>query len=329
MTELLPKLRGDRPRGGAWLFRAAILSVAVAATARAEWKQTETSVAWEAEGRTAWRFSFNAAKGKPFFQPVAVGGTDLTMFQPEDHPWHYALWFSWKYINGANYWEESRETGRAEGRTAWALPRIESRTDGSATIRLELEYRHPSGRVDLREERVLEVGAPDTQGGFTIDWVGKFTAGPEGAVLDRTPMPGEPDGRVNGGYAGLSVRLAPAPLAMRMVTTAGAVESFVQNRARPAAVAAAANFARDGRPVGGIAILSAPGNSGPQAPWYLIDAGEMRFMCAAILAPAVKKLAPGESWTLRYRVAVHPGEWTPEALRAAMAEWEPQRGESR
>lgn len=326
-VECVVPARTERARRSrsTWLLLAVLLTT----SAHAEWKQTETSLAWESDGRTAWRFSFDTAKGKPFFQPVAVKGTDLTMFQPEDHPWHYALWFSWKYINGANYWEESRETGRAEGRTDWAAPRIETRPDGSVTILMELEYRHPSGRVDLKEARRLEISAPDATGAFAIDWTAEFIAGPEGAVLDRTPMPGEPDGRVNGGYAGLSVRLAPAPLAMRMVTTEGPVGPFVQNRARPAAAAAAANFSHEGRPAGGIAILSAPANSGPNAPWYLIDAGAMRFMCAAVLAPAVKTLAPGESWTLRYRVAVHSGEWTPESLRAAVAEWKPQRETSR
>ena len=298
------------------------LALANAVTARAEWRRTDTSIAWEQDGAVAWRFHFDPAKGKPFFQPIAVGGTDLTMFQPEDHPWHYALWFSWKYINGANYWEESRETGRAEGQTRWGNPRTETRPDGGATILLDLEYAHPSGRIDLKERRRLEISRPDGAGGFTLDWSAEFTAGPEGAVLDRTPMPGEPDGRVNGGYAGLSVRLAPPPLAMKMVTSGGPVDQFTQNRARPSAPAAAANFYRDGSPVGGVAFLSATANGGERAPWYLIDNGVMRFMCAAILAPAVKKLGPGEGWTLRYRVAVHGGEWTPEALRDAVAKWD-------
>lgn len=102
----------------------------------------------------------------------------------------------------------------------------------------------------------------------------------------------------------------------------GVVGDFVQSRARPAAAAAAASFKQDGEPAGGIAILSHSDNSGERAPWYLIDAGAMRFMCAAVLAPAVRRLAPGERWALRYRVVVQPGEWTPEALTAAWRAWE-------
>src|SRR5688500_19719288 len=41
--------------------------------------------------------------------------------------------------------------------------------------------------------------------------------------LDRTPMPGEPNGAVNGGYAGLSARLAAAPVTMTVMSTEGPV----------------------------------------------------------------------------------------------------------
>ena len=85
-----------------------------------------------------WQLSFDPAKGKPFFHPVSVnGGTSLTNFRPEDHPWHYGLWFSWKLINGANYWEENRETGRAQGGDA--LEPAEDRDEAMAVRRLYLK----------------------------------------------------------------------------------------------------------------------------------------------------------------------------------------------
>lgn len=315
---------GPDGAGASRRLTAILVSCLTLASAHAEWQKTDTSLAWVQDGQVAWRFNHDAAKGKPFFQPISVKGTDLTMFQPEDHPWHYAFWFSWKYINGANYWEEDRATGRAEGRTKWSQPQVNAQRNGAATIVMDVEYMHPSGRVDLKEKRRIEVSRVGKDGGYTIDWTADFTAGPEGAVLDRTPMPGEPDGRVNGGYAGLSVRLAPPPLVMKMVTSAGPVDQFVQNRARPNAAAAAANFLKDNQPVGGIAFLSARANSGEHAPWYLIDNGVMRFMCSAVLAPAVKKLGPGEKYSLRYRVAVRSDGWTPETLKAAVGKWDSQ-----
>jgi hypothetical protein len=293
-----------------------------ASPVRADWQRTDTTVAWTAKGKVVWQFSFDPAKGKAFFHPVTVGGgPSLTNFKPVDHPWHYALWFSWKYINGVNYWEEDRQTGRANGKTSWASPQIATRADGSATIRLNVSYTHPTGRADLTEVRTLAVSAPDESGKYTIDWSADFTAGPEGAELARTPMPGEPGGQVNGGYAGLSVRLAAAPLAIAMVTTESAVKEFVKGRARPNSPAVGCNLSDAGRSVGAIALLSAPENIAPNSPWYLIDSNEMRFACAAVLAPQVRKLPPQGAWKMRYRIVVGPEAWTPASLREALASW--------
>jgi hypothetical protein len=287
---------------------------------RAEWRQDATSLAWIDGSRVVWAFNFEPTAGKPYFHPLTVGGeTPLTESRPADHPWHYGLWLSWKLINGANYWEEDRTTGRPEGATHWSPPVIELHPDGRATIRLELTYTHPSGRVDLVERRELCISAPAADGSYAIDWTSHFTAGSEGALLDRTPMPGEPNGRVNGGYAGLGLRAAPPPLAMSVVTTNGAVTSFEQDRARPAASALACNITdAAGVPIGGIAIFSNPANAGENAPWYVASTPHMRFTCAAVLAPKPIALAPGATLALRYRIALRRTPWTPEAL-AAMA----------
>jgi hypothetical protein len=103
---------------------------------------------------------------------------------------------------------ESRQR-QAAGATRWSAPTIDARPDGSARITMRLTYARPTGEVDLTEARVLDVSAPASDGSYTIDWSMRFTAGKDSAVLDRTPMPGEPNGVINGGYAGLSARLAP------------------------------------------------------------------------------------------------------------------------
>ena len=295
----------------------------LSAAPRTDWVRDDTSLAWRVGSQTVWKFSFDPKYGKPFFDPLApVGGPSLTNFKPEDHPWHYGLWFSWKYINEANYWEENRTTGKAEGLTSWEPPAIETQADGRASIRMALRYIHPSGRVDLTETRTLQISAPDPAGGFTIDWRSIFTAGPAGAVLDRTPMPDEPNGQFNGGYAGLGARLASAPLVMTLVTPEGPVTEFARNRARPDANAVAANFSEGGATVGAVAVLSHPANLGDrQQPWYLINDPTMRFLDPAILGPAVRRLSAGETWDLRYRIAVRRDAWTPDTLGAAAADW--------
>jgi hypothetical protein len=147
-------------------------------------------------------------------------------------------------------------------------------------------------------------------------------------TLDRTPMPGEPNGAVNGGYAGLSIRLAASPLTMAVTSTEGPVAEFVRDRARPWASAVGASFAQDGADVGAVAILTDAANAGTnaesKAPWYVINAPapqDFRFLCAAILAPAPRTIPAGGELRLRYRVALRRAAWTPEALDAALRQW--------
>jgi hypothetical protein len=234
------------------------------------------------------------------------------------------LWFSWKYINGVNYWEENQETGRSDGLTEWRMPlptTARPNPEELTAIFLDLAYQHPSGRTDLTEKRQLLVSRPAADGSYWIDWQSNFVAGPEGALLDRTPMPGEPNGQVNGGYAGLGLRLAPPPLAISFVTSEGPVDTFVESRARPNAAAVAANFRDGDRDVGGIAVISDPANSGALAPWYIVDNEKlpMRFFCAAVLGPKPIQLEPKAVLRLQYRVALRPQAWTPESLKELAA----------
>ncbi len=302
---------------------ALVLSVIAFAptTARAEWVRDSVSIAWVSGGNTLWRFSFDPKNGKVFFNPVGATGESLTNFKPSDHPWHYGLWFSWKYINHINYWEEDRVSGQAAGLTRWDTPKIEARRDGSAKIEVNVRYSRSTGETDMTEVRVLNVSAPKADGSFTIDWDMRFTVGKDSVELDRTAMPGEPRGAVNGGYAGLSVRLAP--LDMSVMSTDGAVTDFPGSRARPNAAAVAGNFKDGEKQIGGIAILNDASNNQEKGPWYIInqERDKFRFICAAILAPAIKHLPAGGKLNLKYRVAVKPGAWSQDDLNQALKDW--------
>lgn len=301
-----------------WIRRSAIVAAwsSFVLLARGDWQRTDTSVAWREGTNVLWQFNFDLSKGKPFFHPLSAGGAELTNFKPEDHPWHYGLWFSWKYINKANYWEEDQRTGLAQGKTRWTTPSIDTRPDGSAVIVLDVTYTHPSGRVDLSERRELNMTVPGPDGSFTIDWKSRFTAGSAGAELDRTPMPNEPGGQINGGYAGLGLRMASAPLEFSALCSTGAITRFTNDRSRPTAAAVAFNFRHNARDVGGIAIFSDGQSSRNEAPWYIVNSQQMRFGCAAVLAPKIITLASNESWNLHYQIAVRSTSWTVEALQA-------------
>lgn len=295
-----------------------------------EWQRDATSIALRSGTNVVWRFSFDPDKGKPYFHPLSVpGGPSLTNFKPEDHPWHYGLWFSWKYINRTdstnhvNYWEEDRATGNAQGKTRWTSPIIKTTAQGGATVQLDLSYINPSNQVDMTERREIMVSAPAADGSYTINWKAHFVVGDTAVVLERTPMPGEPGGQTNGGYAGLAFRMAGLPLNVSMLTPDGAVTNFISDRARPAASAVGCNFTQGAEAVGSVAILSDPGNAGEKAPWYLIDDHQrtFRFACAAILAPKPLSFPAGGQFDLNYCVCVQRQPWTPGSLRAAQAQW--------
>jgi hypothetical protein len=296
--------------------------------ASAEWQRDLVSISWVKGTNVFWRFSFDPTKGKPFFHPVApAGGTPLTNFKPSDHPWHYGLWFSWKYINHpgetnhVNYWEEDRTTGNAQGKTSWKTPTIRTKSDGSATIQMNLSYINPSKAVDMTEARELKISAPAADGSFVIDWTARFTVGKQDVILDRTPMLGEPDGQVNGGYAGLAARMIPLPVTMSAVTTAGPVEQYVSNRARPNAAAVACNFSDGTRDLGGLAFFSDPANTGGEAPWYIVSSQQMPFICESLLAPKPRAVAAHAKFDLHYRIAVSPKAWTQSELQSLQTAW--------
>ena len=279
---------------------------------------TSNQFALVRDGRVVWSFHCDPSKStKPYFDPVCVaGGPSLTWASPPDHKWHYGLWFSWKFINGVNYWEET--AGKSQGETFWSVPEIEQRADGGAVIVCEFGYRPtPANAPVLREKRKVSVSAPGADGAYHMDWVQMFTAGSQAVTLDRTPLPGEPEGKGWGGYAGLSVRYSKSFTEMRTVaSTVGRVPRGEDGRLDVTAAAAEQNGVIDGKPYG-IALLSHPSN--PRAPgdWYPIETPGLPFyyLNAAFLLKSAYTLKPGEKLTLRYRVHVHPGRWDSEKLR--------------
>src|SRR5262249_50418435 len=144
-------------------------------SARADWEKTATSVAWKANGKVLWRFSFDPEKGKSYFDPVSAGGPAFTNFKPVDHPWHYGLWFSLKYLNPpatkhVNYGKEDRQPGPSQGKTAWKPPTIETKPDGSAVIKMELTYTSTkSSQVDMTETREIVLSAPAPDNSYSMD----------------------------------------------------------------------------------------------------------------------------------------------------------------
>ena len=281
------------------------------------WRRDAGAVALLSQGHIVWQFNFGTNATKPYFHPVGlVDGLALTADRPSDHPWHRGLWFSWKYLNGVNYWEEDPKTGRAQGRTEWDEPEVETLADFSARISMNVSYVPPGEPPVLKERRVVTVSSPDSEGRYHLDWAATFIAQSKNVLLDRTPLPGEPGGQAWGGYAGLSVRFTTSMEGPQAVAGDGPV-TFAGGRYRGKAPAMDYSGVVDQREAG-IAILDCSANLNSPSPWYAIAENSFRYFTPAVICYQPYTLKAGQTLSLRYRIIVHPGRWSAERLRTVL-----------
>ncbi len=271
------------------------------------WKQTDHSLALSRGPIVVWQFNYKREEGKPYFHPITVAGSSaLTDLRPADHPWHRALWFSWKYINGVLYWEEDPKTGKAPGETELTDIKATARADHSAHFELALKYHPPGKPAVLTEKRTLDVSPPAADGAYFIDWLGVFTAGDTDVRLDRTPILGQPNGVSYGGYAGLSLRLAPALRGWQFADSEGPVNTASKD----------ARWMSFAGPIGqgksaAIIVLDHPKSFRHPAPWYLI--GSMPYFSPAVLYREPYTLPARKSITLKYRILFQPAAFDRDA----------------
>lgn len=289
-------------------------AMAHAQTKSLQWQRGTDTVALLQSGKPVWQFHYAPSLTKTYFSPVALpGGSDLTWLSPKDHPHHLALFFSWKYLDHVNYWEEP--AGIPEGRTRWTNVKVETRRDYSARITLDLQYCPNNGTVDvLTEKRTIAISRPAPYGAYFMDWDMEFTAGNGDVVLDRTPPDTAPDGNARGGYAGLSVRLARDLTDPKIEATAP-VGVLANKRYGFAAAAADFNGIIDGGEAG-IAFFDHPSNARYPTRWYGIMDGSVPFwyINASLLQLESYTLRAHATLGLRYRVFVHPGRWDSSRL---------------
>lgn len=280
----------------------------------------QKSIALTNNAKTIWKFNYGKETSKPFFHPVSlVDGTVLTEDRPSDHPWHHALWFTWKFINGVNFWEENRE-GISKGKTDWSNVKVTPQTDNSAKITLDLTYNIRGQKPILSEKRAMTVSPPDKNGVYYIDWTSKFTACSDIDVkLDRTPIPGEPGGRAWGGYAGLSVRMNGKGEKWE-VTTEKQPITFEKGTYRGKAQSMEFSGMFDGKPAG-IAILDNPDNLNAPTPWYSIAGKPMKYFGPAVICHKPHTIAAGKTLELKYRVIIHPQKWNAENLKSQLKKY--------
>jgi hypothetical protein len=278
--------------------------IALSSETALRWQRDEGSLALLSGTQTLWQLNFCKSEEKPYFHPLNLAdGTTLTALRLPDHPWHRGLWWSWKYINGVNYWEEDKKTGQSRGLTELMNTEVDPAANFSARVKMQILYHLPAQPPVLREARLLDMSAPDAQGNYRIDWSSSFTSGTTDLIFDRTPPK-----NYSGGYAGLSCRLAAACRGWNFTGSdgvSGAMELYGRNESW-----------MDVSHGGGIAIFDHPSNLRHPSCWY--PNMQMPFFSPALLFQWPVTIGPGFTLTLRYRVLVHSAPLDRAALDA---EW--------
>ena len=278
------------------------LAASSGAKAAINLEKTPTGVRMLRDGALLWNFEIDTPEGRPFFHPLNLpSGKPLTDARPADHVWHLGYWFSWKFINGVNYWEpgDKARTGvEPHGRTRVTKQSVA--LDGLACIvRLELDYApRASGKIALKESRTVTIDPPDPKGGYTITTRHAFTA-VEDVTLDRTPPHGSTAaGKWGGGYAGATLRLDSAQAASLAV-----VHGFAGG-ASPADVTGKETTSVDFTdPATGEGVTFTQLLAPPSAKFYVWP--DKRMVNPSPVYDAPLSLKTGTKLTLAYRLSVH------------------------
>jgi hypothetical protein len=263
------------------------------------------------DGTVALRYAYGQDLApKPFLYPLAVPhGGNFGAFRPTDHMWHRGLWFTWKFVNGANYWEEGQDP-QGYQHTLRAPDVTVEDFGASFTLSTELEWRDRDN-LTLREQRRIRY-TPGSEV-HTLDWDVRQTA-QQDLLIDRTPY------TTWGGYGGLVLR---APQSLRHQTLLfpdGTQKDYVAGEPNQWCDLTGQ---MDGGPelYGGVAFLDHPENPRHPVPMYARTRPLDNFMNAAILFHEPMTLKEGEVLHLRYRVLIHNGKGDADRLNQAWEEY--------
>jgi hypothetical protein len=242
-----------------------------------------------------WKYVYSG-KPKPYFHPLSTpSGHVLTNFEPHDHFWHRGLWFTIKFINGENFWEERPPFGTQRTLTP---PTVAPGVEGSLSVFSALDWVRPDEKTAVIHEQRLFTYRPIDATSYAFDFT--FILKPKvDVLLDRTAF------TTWGGYGGLTFRGnrnwqetrllfsdgttsdRPTPKLARWCDLSGKLDGGVGQ-------------------TGGVAMFDHPDNPRHPTPWYG-STGPGHYFNAAFLFNEPMTLDADEKLALRYRVLVHDG----------------------
>jgi len=215
-----------------------------------------------------------------------------------------------------NYWEwaEPRKPGEKEldpngvpaGWTRFAGNEMVATSDGGASIMMEIHY-GTGDKTLLKEQRSIAVTMPRADGSYLIDWKMTYTAQDETLNFDRTPP-----NKTGGGYAGLSYRAPDTIRDVHMIDSEG--HKGLDARGPKSRWIDASGTIDPTHGPAGLAILCHPKNERYPSEWHLWCRDGGVYVNPSMLYGEPYTLAPGKSFTLGYRILIHPGAGDPSKI---------------
>jgi hypothetical protein len=225
-------------------------------------------------------------------------GHCLTGFEMSDHVWHRGLWFTIKFVNGTNYWEEQSTFGV---QISAKEPRCELLSESAMRLTHQVDWTAEATGVVFNEQRSLTFRR-SADGVNAIDWTTQLRAAAD-LTLDRTPY------TTWGGYGGLSYRASREVHDVNFVLPNGETVPALAGQKHDWVVMQGSVDGGSGGKIS-LGMVDHPTNPRTPSPWYCKSGNGFNYMNAAFLFHEAMPLPRGESLKFRYRIFYRDGLWT-------------------
>ena len=239
----------------------------------------------------------NARPGmRPYIHPLlgVDGQACLTEDSPWHHPWQHGIQTGFHGVNGCDFWFDPGQKAKAViGTIEPARPEIVNEDPPEWSI--DACWRHEDGSELLAETQAWILQEAGDELFLDLTWT--ITAVPD-VVIEQ------------GAYGGFFVRMPfRADREARVISSTGLEDDATEQQA--AAWVDLQMPVNRGNTRGGIALFDHPGNSGHPAHWR-VDG--QRGINPAPCIPGEIKMAAGDALRFQYRLVLHDGSLTPEAI---------------
>jgi hypothetical protein len=259
-------------------------------------------------------YRFGPDLPKPCFHPLfTAAGRQIAGYQMSDHPWHRGLWFTIKFINKTNFWEEHPPFGIQQTEVH---PQCRFNSPESLQIVHGLLWKSEATGPVFKEQR--EIVFSCLEGGTRqIDW--SSTLLPLADLhLDRTPY------TTWGGYSGLTFRASREFHGSSLLLPDGSSCAAITGQPGPWLLTRGlVDGAAEARVC--LGMIDHPTNPRSPSPWYGKAGQSYDFFNAAFLFHEPMSISKGREMRFRYRVLFRDGWWEAAEFDAlAQSYWDSQ-----